>query len=37
MRKGSVKEGCHLRREEEDVTHVLLKCSETWKWRENVQ
>jgi hypothetical protein len=34
MRKGSEKSRCPLCSEEEDSIHILLKCSETRKWRE---
>jgi hypothetical protein len=34
MRKGSEKARCPLCSEDEDATHILLKCSETRKWRE---
>jgi hypothetical protein len=34
MRKGSEKGRCPLCSEEEDSIHILLKCSETRKWRE---
>jgi hypothetical protein len=35
MKKGSEKGRCHLySEEEEDPIHILLKCSETRKWRE---
>jgi hypothetical protein len=34
MRKGFEKGRCPLCSEEEDPTHILLKCSETRKWRE---
>jgi hypothetical protein len=34
MRKGFQKERCPLCSEEEDPTHILLKCSEIRKWRE---
>jgi hypothetical protein len=34
MRKGFEKRRCPLCSEEEDPIHVLLKCSETRKWRE---
>jgi hypothetical protein len=35
MRKGSEKGRCPICSEEEDPIHVLLKCSETRKWREH--
>jgi hypothetical protein len=34
MRKGFEKGRCPLCSEEEDPVHILLKCSETRKWRE---
>jgi hypothetical protein len=34
MRKGFEKGRCPLCSEEEDPIHILLKCSETRKWRE---
>jgi hypothetical protein len=34
MRKGFEKGRCPLCSEEEDSIHILLKCSETRKWRE---
>jgi hypothetical protein len=34
MRKGFEKGRCPLCSEEEDAIHILLKCSETRKWRE---
>jgi hypothetical protein len=34
MRKGFDKGRCPLCSEEEDPKHILLKCSETRKWRE---
>jgi hypothetical protein len=34
MRKGSEKGRCPLCSEKEDSIHILLKCSETRKWRE---
>jgi hypothetical protein len=34
MRKGSEKGRCPLCSEEEDPIHILLKCSETRKWKE---
>jgi hypothetical protein len=34
MRKGFKKGRCPLCSEEEDPIHILLKCSETRKWRE---
>jgi hypothetical protein len=34
MRKGFEKGICPLCSEEEDPLHILLKCSETRKWRE---
>jgi hypothetical protein len=34
MRKGSEKGRCPLCSEDEDAIHILLKCSETKKWRE---
>jgi hypothetical protein len=36
MRKGFEKDRCPLYREEEDALHILLKCSETGKWREQL-
>jgi hypothetical protein len=34
MRKGFEKGRCPLCNEEEDPIHILLKCTETRKWRE---
>jgi hypothetical protein len=34
VRKGSKKGRCPLCSKEEDSIHILLKCSETRKWRE---
>jgi hypothetical protein len=34
MRKGFEKGRCPLCRKDEDAMHILLKCSETRKWRE---
>jgi hypothetical protein len=34
MRKGFEKGRCPLCSEEEDSIHIILKCSETRKWRE---
>jgi hypothetical protein len=34
MRKGFEKGRCPVCSEEEDIIHILLKCSETRKWRE---
>jgi hypothetical protein len=34
MRKGFENGRCPLCREEEKLLHILLKCSETRKWRE---
>jgi hypothetical protein len=34
MRKGFEKGRCPLCSEEKDPMHILLKCSETRKWRE---
>jgi hypothetical protein len=34
MRRGLGEGRCPLCREDEDVIHILLKCSETRKWRE---
>jgi hypothetical protein len=34
MRKGFEKGRCPLCSEDEDAIHILLKCSETRKWRE---
>jgi hypothetical protein len=34
MRKGFVKGRCPLCSEDEDAIHILSKCSETRKWRE---
>jgi hypothetical protein len=36
MRKGFEKGRCPLCREDEDAIHILLKCSETRKWREQL-
>jgi hypothetical protein len=34
MRKGFERGSCPLCSEDEDTVHILLKCSETRKWRE---
>jgi hypothetical protein len=36
MRKGFQKGRCPVCSEDEDAVHILLKCSETRKWREQV-
>jgi hypothetical protein len=36
MRKESEKGRCPLCREDKDAVHILLKCSQTRKWREKL-